>query len=156
MATKASEKPKRSGNNGGGRREWEPTDKQRKAALVLVAQGATIKQVAANLGVSKSSVEKHLSEELKEGWEFGNLEIYGMLWKAAKRGNVAAIIFLAKNRLGMTDRQDVNHSGSGPAIRGEIALRVEYVFSNHPQALPPPSPERMKNVTPRLAPPEER
>ena len=129
---------------GGGRAFWEPTDEQREAALVLFAKGATVAQVAATLGVGTDAIPKHLGEEMSRGWEWGNLELYGMLWTAAKAGNIAAIIFLAKNRLGMSDRLDHNHSGNMAPVRAEISIRVEYVYPGHPNALAPPPAERFK------------
>jgi hypothetical protein len=143
--TQESEKPKRAENGGSGR-PFVATPLQRQTALMLFGLGATQRQVAKHLGVSKQTIEKHFREEFEEGWELANLQLYGALWKkAVKGGNIAALIFLAKNRLGMSDRQDVNHSGEvhSPPVRAELCLRVEYRYPSDPRALQPPPPERL-------------
>jgi hypothetical protein len=113
---------------------------------MLYGLGATDAQVAAQLGVAKITVQKHLTKERDEGWGWANLQLYGALWKkGVKSGNVAALIFLAKNRLGMSDRQEVQHSGdaAGPPARQELCLRVEFAYPTDPRALQPPPAERL-------------
>lgn len=128
----------------GGRQPWEPTKEQRNTAIYLFGLGATQTQVAKQLGVVRSTVQRHLAEEFETGWELANLQLYGRLWKkAVKEGNVPCLIFLAKNRLGMSDRQEMNHQGLPPPVRQELCLRVEYVDSSHPRAFPLPDPKRL-------------
>lgn len=128
-----------------GRKPWNPTPAQRQTALMLYGIGATDAQVAAQLGVAKITVQKHLTEERAEGWSLANLQLYGALWKkAVKGGNIAALIFLAKNRLGMSDRQDHHHSGEvAPPPRQELCLRVEFAYPSDPRALAPPPADRL-------------
>jgi DNA-binding CsgD family transcriptional regulator len=118
----------------------KPTDKQRQTALMLFGLGATQQQVADQLGIDKKTLAKHYREEFESGWERANLQLYGKLWqKGVVDGNPACLIFLAKNRLGMSDRQDLNHSGeAGPPLRAELNLRVVYVLPSDARALPPP------------------
>lgn len=123
---------------------WVPTPAQRRAATRLFGIGATQAQVAKYLGVSRDAVQKRLKEEFQEGWELANLQLYGALWRSAVVGkNVPSLIFLAKNRLGMSDRQEVQHAGEPPPVRTELSLRVEYVLPQDPRALPPPPIDRL-------------
>lgn len=150
--TKPREKPGRKagemappGKTGSGHGLFNPTEAQRKTALMLFGLGATQRQVAKHLGVSKGTIERHFQEEFEEGWELANLQLYGALWKKAVKGNdTACLIFLAKNRLGMTDRRDVT-SGDAPLppARTELCLRVEYVFPQAAGAFAPPPADRL-------------
>ena len=145
-------KAKKSKANGGGAgpnhkpgpgrgKEWEPTALQRQTARSLFAAGASWRQVAARLGIAKSTAEKHLRAEFKEGWEDANLELHAtMLHLAIRRKNPTMLIWLSKNRMGWSDRQEQTHKGQPPMLRHELSLRVEYVVPNDPRALAPPPP----------------
>lgn len=111
-----------------GRKPDLPTEAQRKAALVYFGTGATQAQVAKKLGKSVDWVRYHLANEFEEGYEYANVEIYGALYNLGVRlKNPAALIFLAKNRLGMTDRAELNHGGHMPTQRTEIAVNIVHV-----------------------------
>ena len=126
-------------NNGGGRKPWVPTEAQRQTAITLFGLGATQEQVGKQLGVSKRTVQVHLDEEFQTGWEMANLRLYGALFeKAVVKKDTACLIFLAKNRLGMSDRQEIQHEGNFPPVREELCLRVVYVFPQDQRADPGP------------------
>lgn len=137
--------------------EWQPTAAQRLAARSLFAAGASWRQVAARLGVAKATAEKHLRAEYEEGYEDANLELHAtMLHLAIKRKNPTMLIWLSKNRMGWTDRQEQNHNGAPPPLRHELSLRVEYVVPGDARALPPPPPGTpLIEAKARPAPPEE-
>lgn len=122
---------------------WEPTPEQRWVALSLFGLGATQEQVGRQLGISKDTVQARLGEEFRTGYEWANLRLYQALFKNAIDGNVAAQIFLAKNRLGMSDRQEIQHSGDTPPIRAELSLHVTYIAPSDPRALAPPPADRL-------------
>lgn len=131
------EKPTR--RAGPGRPQHEPTDKQRQTVLLLAGFGATTRQIGRQMGLSKDTIEKHYRDELEEAWGLADLQLYGALWKkAVVDRNPACLIFLAKNRLGMSDQQTIDHKGELPPARAELCLRVTYVMPTSPRALAPP------------------
>lgn len=118
---------------------WEPTPGDRAKARAMFAAGASWRQVAKRLGVAKGTAEKHLREEFEEGYEDGNLQIEAtMLELAIKRKNPTMLIWLSKNRMGWSDRQEQSFKGAPPPLRHEMSLRVEYVLPGDPRALAPP------------------
>ncbi len=132
---------------------FHPTEHQRQTAFMLFGLGATDKQVGRHLGISHSTVALAFAEEREFGWDMANLKLYGKLWeKAVVKGDIAALIFLAKNRLGMRDRFEQHSTGDAPPIRAELGLRVEYRYPDSPRARAPPPAERL----PQLAPPEKK
>jgi hypothetical protein len=109
--------------------KWEPTKVERFKACIAFGSGATQATVAQMLGVSKDAVQKRLDKEFRFGREISNEVLRQRLWrKAIKEGDTAALIFLAKNQLGMTDRREVNNTGDIPPPREEFNLRVVYVL----------------------------
>jgi hypothetical protein len=121
-------------------KSWQPTDAQRQTAITLFGLGATYGQVAKQLGIAKSTAQQHLKEEFETGWDMANLRLYGALFeKAVVKKDTACLIFLAKNRLGMSDRHDLKSGDQPlPPAREELCLRVVYVFPNDPRANPGP------------------
>lgn len=132
--------------DGRGKGAKEFTLEERARALVLFGYGATKDQVAMELGVSRSTVERHLDREFKEGYALANLKLYGKLWERAMEGDTAVLIFLAKNRLGMGN-DGPRDDGPPPDMpqNEELNLAVEYRFPTDANALPPPSPDRLPN-----------
>jgi len=132
-----------------------PTETQRAQVLTLIGWGATIEQVAQKLVLSPTTVDKYFRNEIEQGWDLANLQLYSALWRAAmpgkdakgnvKIGNIAALIFLAKNRLGMSDTGPRAPGGETPPppAREELCIEVQYRVVNDPRALPMPSPERL-------------
>lgn len=149
---KAQEEPDIRGEPGIRGRRWYPTDKQRATAKMLFGLGATMGQVAQYLGVGKGSVQRHLEEEFRWGYELANLRLYGALWdKAVNKKDTACLIFLAKNRLGMMDRPSLFGGvpvGQDPPAREELCIEVRYRYSTEPGALAPPPPERLALAAP--------
>jgi hypothetical protein len=94
-----------------GRKPFEPTDIQRSMVFNLAAVGIPQKQIADRAGIDHKTLLKYFRAELDRGLAEGNVLIADGLFKKARQGDIAALIFLAKVRLGWTDRQqiDVKH-----------------------------------------------
>jgi hypothetical protein len=136
----AEPKPKR----GPGRPRYEPTDLDRAKARLLYSRMASDALVARRLGLDRGTVAKAFRAEKIIGIEESNDKLYGALWnKAVVKKDTACLIFLAKNRLGMSDRQDVKNTGDSPAPRMEFCIKVQYMAASDPGALPPPPAERL-------------
>ena len=116
-----------------------PVDKY-ELAEYLASLMCTNEEIAVGLGISLSTLyarlgnknysyvkkdgtvtevcDAHLQEAITRGKERGKMELRRILRAQAKRGNTAAGIFLAKNELGYSDRQRVQHEGE----RGGVTI----------------------------------
>jgi hypothetical protein len=78
----------------------------------------TNKEIASVLGCSTDTLERRYAAEIAKGKEEGRAALRRLQWKAANAGNIAMLIWLGKNHLGQTDRQDVTTAGAGlPQMR---------------------------------------
>lgn len=73
-----------------GRPEFQPTAAQRKRVAILAAGGMAHEQIAAALRISRTTLLKHFDEELTKGAADRKAEVLDALFRAAKKGNVAA------------------------------------------------------------------
>jgi hypothetical protein len=78
----------------------------------------TEKEVAAFLGISVKTLERRkkiskFAEAMDAAKAKGIVSVRRMLFGQAAKGNIAAIIFLAKNLLGYKDYAGLEHSGPG-------------------------------------------
>ncbi len=84
----------------------------------LAGLQCTDEEIAAFFGVSPRTIERRkkqpaFAEVLAQGRSKGRLSIRRQLFGLAAKGQIAAVIFLAKNVLGYTDRFSNEHSGPG-------------------------------------------
>ncbi len=70
------------------------------------------KGIAAVIGIGQDALRKYYAEELEVGDAKAELNVRTGLYKAAKKGNVQALIHLSKTKLG--DSEKVQHEHSGP------------------------------------------
>ena len=78
----------------------------------------TLREIACVLGCSEDTIERRVREEhgMSFAEYFNKKRVVGLMsfrrsgWELAKR-NPAVWIFCAKNWLGMTDKQEIEHSG---------------------------------------------
>ena len=77
----------------------------------------TYDELAAFFDCSKDTIinrmkdDESFSAAYKNGLEKGKMSLRRMQWRAAESGNVTMLIWLGKQHLGQTDKQDVKHSG---------------------------------------------
>lgn len=76
--------------NGPGRPPFNPTPEMRDEVELLVMCGKGQRQIAAALGITCVTLEKHFRDELDHGMERKFRQIVKMLHKSAENGNVAA------------------------------------------------------------------
>jgi hypothetical protein len=93
------------------RKAHAPTDESRKQVETMAGLLLPHDDIAAILGISDETLRKHYRAELGVGRAKGNLAISDRLHKKAKDGNIAALIFLAKVRLGWSEKIKVENSG---------------------------------------------
>jgi hypothetical protein len=106
-----------------------PTAESRKQVELMAGRFLPHDDIAAIIGVSDETLRKHYRAELDKGKAMGDLDISDRLHKKAKEGHVAALIFLAKIRMGWSEKVRLEHTGKDGAplnaylAMGEDALR---------------------------------
>ena len=106
----------------------------------LAALMCSHEEIAVGLGISLTTLKRRLGvrndiqgvcdarlqEAIRSGKERGKTELRRILRAQAKRGNTHAGIFLAKNELGYSDRQRVQHEGDtgGVTVVNELGPTV--------------------------------
>jgi hypothetical protein len=70
----------------------------------LARLGATHSEIAEFFGCERSTITKRFSPEIDKGHADLKLKLRRMQFRAAERGNVAMLIWLAKAMLGQTDK----------------------------------------------------
>jgi predicted transcriptional regulator len=72
-----------------------PTKAQRQEVMLLVAAGMSEPSIASVIGICQSTLRKHFAEELLFGHARKQAENLARLEKAARKGNVTAMKYLA-------------------------------------------------------------
>ena len=118
-------------NTGKGRPAIPITKAKCESAKVLAAQGLTLRQIAANLGMAyqtlneKSKEYSDFSDAIAEGKAIGIKAVTNALYDKAVDGDVPAMKYFLNNRDNdnWKDRIDNTHSGPG----GE-PIKIDSVF----------------------------
>lgn len=73
----------------------------------------TQEEIATILGVSTKTLQrdKEFCRIYKSGMENGKMSLRRLQWKGAEEGNNTMLIWLGKQYLGQTDKQELAHSG---------------------------------------------
>ena len=85
----------------------------------LAAIQCTDGEIAAVLGCSRDTILRRKAEDpdfaaaIEKGRESGKASLRRMQWKAASAGNTGMLVWLGKQYLGQTDKQDLRHGGTG-------------------------------------------
>jgi hypothetical protein len=70
--------------------EFKPTAKQRYSVSIAAGAGVSHEEIALGLGISRPTLGKHFAYELTTGAYKRREEVRNAMFKAAKKGNVAA------------------------------------------------------------------
>ena len=73
----------------------------------LAGLGCTNTEIAAFFGCSKDLIGKSYSTNVEKGKENGKTRLRQWQMKAAQKGNVAMLIWLGKQMLGQSDKQEI-------------------------------------------------
>ncbi|CAN7335335.1 hypothetical protein LJR090_002542 [Bosea sp. LjRoot90] len=95
--------PKTKRRGAGGRKPYQPTDRDREKVEVLVAAGLTVEDIARAMSITEPTLRKHYRRELETGALRKRGEMLVALNRAALKGNVAAV----KEALAIMDRADL-------------------------------------------------
>ncbi|RJQ55930.1 MAG: hypothetical protein C4521_01015 [Actinobacteria bacterium] len=74
---------------------------------MLAALQCSNVEIAAFFGCDEGTIRKRFSEELTKGRQNGKISLRRKQWEAAKNGNVTMLIWLGKQWLGQSDKQDI-------------------------------------------------
>jgi hypothetical protein len=127
---------KSNGKANGGRPPFEPTDEQRQQVQAMAGMGMRHEDICVltinpttGSGVSTATLHKHFKEELLAGGARAKMQIAQSLFARMREGNVAANIFLAKVRLGWSEKveiEDVTPKYIGPKPMEEEEWAEKY------------------------------
>ena len=73
----------------------------------LAALGCTNTEIASFFGCSKDLISKSYSTNVAKGKEKGKIRLRQMQWRSAEKGSVPMQIWLGKQVLGQTDKQEL-------------------------------------------------
>ena len=73
----------------------------------LASFGCTNIEIASFFGCDESLIRKSYSEYIAKGREKGKIRLRQLQMRAAEKGNVAMLIWLGKQMLGQTDKQEI-------------------------------------------------
>lgn len=76
----------------------------------LASLGLKNTEIADFFAVDEGTIRKRFSERLTKGRTLRKAKLRELQWRAAEGGNIAMLIFLGKNELGQSDKQEVNQS----------------------------------------------
>ena len=75
----------------------------------LASFGCTDTEIASFFDMSRTTLERNYEHYITKGRESGKIRLRQYQWAAAKKGNVAMLIWLGKQILGQSDKQEINH-----------------------------------------------
>ena len=73
----------------------------------LASFGCTNREIASFFDCSQTTLTRNYGDFLTKGREKGKIRLRQMQWKSAERGNVSMLIWLGKQVLGQTDKQEI-------------------------------------------------
>ena len=80
-----------------------PTDKVEQ----LASFGCTNTEIASYFGCSESTIRRSYNEYITKGRDKGKIRLRQLQFRAAEKGNVSMLIWLGKQVLGQTDKQEI-------------------------------------------------
>lgn len=73
----------------------------------LASFGCTNTEIASFYGCDESLLRKSYSEFLTKGRDKGKIKLRQLQWRSAEKGNTTMLIWLGKQLLGQTDKQEI-------------------------------------------------
>ena len=101
-----------------------PTPALRQTVQLHTTVGTTQETIARILGIDEKTLRKHYRDELDLARAQANASVGGMLFKKAKAGDTAAMIFWMKTQAGWRETARVEHSGpdGGPIQTEDVTV----------------------------------
>ena len=73
----------------------------------LAGFGCTDTEIASFFDIPRTTLERNYEHYITKGRESGKIRLRQYQWAAAKKGNVAMLIWLGKQILGQSDKQEI-------------------------------------------------
>ena len=73
----------------------------------LAEYGCTDTEMASFFDIPRTTLERNYEHYITKGRESGKIRLRQYQWAAAKKGNVAMLIWLGKQMLGQSDKQEI-------------------------------------------------
>ena len=73
----------------------------------LASFGCTDTEIASFFDISRTTLERNYEHYLTKGREEGKIRLRQYQWASAKKGNVAMLIWLGKQLLNQSDKQEI-------------------------------------------------
>lgn len=140
--TKSAPKGKAAKNKGGRPNSLEPNAATLKTVIGLGKIQATTRECAAVLGVSHqtfiATLQRHpeIGEALDSGKEQGKTSLRRTQFRLAEK-NAAMAIFLGKNYLDQTDKQDITASVTADVTVTDARSKLEHLLTRQSAATGP-------------------
>ena len=106
-----------------GRPPFEPTPEQRKMVMRAAGLGFNQDKIAAIIGISKPTLERHFREELDRGMAVTHHEVGNSLVENALSGNVAAQIWYTKSQMGWRETRVIETKDATDTMSAEDLAR---------------------------------
>ena len=73
----------------------------------LASYGCSVREIANYFGCSEDLIKKSYSQFVTKGKDKGKIRLRQMQWRAAENGSVPMLIWLGKQILGQSDKQEI-------------------------------------------------
>jgi hypothetical protein len=83
----------------------------------LAGIGCPNKEIAAIVGCSVDTLDRHFADVIAKGRENGKTRLRKKQIEVALAGNVTMLIFLGKNMLGQADKQEISGPDGSPVMQ---------------------------------------
>lgn len=93
-----------------GRPPFEPTEAQRENVANMVACGITQEQIALFLDIDTKTLGKHFRREIDTAATVANAKVGKSLFVKATSGDVGAMVWWTKTRMGWKEKQEIAHT----------------------------------------------
>lgn len=80
----------------------------------LAAMHCTHAEIAAVVGCSQDTVERRFADVIRKGRESGKAKLRHLQWRSAQNGNVTMQIWLGKQLLKQSDKQELTGADGAP------------------------------------------
>jgi hypothetical protein len=94
-----------------------------KTVEALASCFCTMTEIAATVGCDKSTISRRFATEFAKGREEGKRRLRQLQWKSAQNGKIAMQIWLGKQYLGQTDKQEIRTEATESEQRDRFIAR---------------------------------
>jgi AraC-like DNA-binding protein len=89
---------------------------------MLATFGCSITEIARFFAVDESTIRNKFRDEIQVGKEQMKIKLRQLQWKHAENGNTALLIFLGKQYLGQSEKNEVEMFGNMEAVLRECGF----------------------------------